>query len=506
MRIMQTVDKNGDQNMEKRVSCMWADIPDMDVIRDKEAYYMVSTSMHSMPGCPIMKSYDLVRWEIVSYVFDTFEDNEHHRLLDGRGIYGKGSWAASLRKVGGYYYCMFNCNNMGQSYIFRTKDIESDNWEKHVIPKSMHDPALLIDGDKYYVLFGCGDIHIVQLTDDLLAVREDVPERILFSTPTENIGLRCEGGHAYRIGDKYYFLYIEWPRDGHGRRREICYRAESLDGPFERRVMLDDDFGYHNLGLAQGALIDRPDGSYAVTLFQDHGAVGRIPYFLPVEWHDGWPEITAHKGDILSDLSGILDCDDFDHQENRLARCWQWNHNPDNSLWSFTENPGYLRLHNGYLSSKGLLTAVNTLTQRTAGPECVSSTHLILSGMKPGDSAGLAAVQGLFGMIGIRAYADGRRNVVMCVNDGNGCEKVVSSVAYTQDDIFLKIEYDFKDNTDKATFLFSTDGNVWSQLGDTLQLRYTLEHFMGVRSGLYSYATMETGGYVDFEYYDIKIG
>lgn len=29
---------------------------------------MVSTSMHSMPGCPIMKSNNLKDWEIVNYV------------------------------------------------------------------------------------------------------------------------------------------------------------------------------------------------------------------------------------------------------------------------------------------------------------------------------------------------------------------------------------------------------------------------------------------------------
>ncbi len=24
-------------------------------------------------------------------------------------------------------------------------------------------------------------------------------------------------------------------------------------------------------------------------MFQDHGAVGRIPYLAPVQWEDGWP-------------------------------------------------------------------------------------------------------------------------------------------------------------------------------------------------------------------------
>ncbi len=41
---------------------MYADVPDVDVIRVDDAYYMVSTTMHLSPGCPVMKSTDLVNW------------------------------------------------------------------------------------------------------------------------------------------------------------------------------------------------------------------------------------------------------------------------------------------------------------------------------------------------------------------------------------------------------------------------------------------------------------
>lgn len=54
---------------------IWADVPDPDVIRVGDDFYMVSTTMHLMPGCPIMHSKDLVNWEIINYVFDTLEDS-----------------------------------------------------------------------------------------------------------------------------------------------------------------------------------------------------------------------------------------------------------------------------------------------------------------------------------------------------------------------------------------------------------------------------------------------
>lgn len=44
---------------------MWGDWPDPDVIRVGDDFYLVSTSMHYVPGSPVAKSKDLVNWEIV---------------------------------------------------------------------------------------------------------------------------------------------------------------------------------------------------------------------------------------------------------------------------------------------------------------------------------------------------------------------------------------------------------------------------------------------------------
>ena len=49
------------------------DYPDPDVIRVGDAYYMVSTTMHFMPGCVILRSYNLIDWEILTYVYETLE-------------------------------------------------------------------------------------------------------------------------------------------------------------------------------------------------------------------------------------------------------------------------------------------------------------------------------------------------------------------------------------------------------------------------------------------------
>ncbi len=53
-----------------------ADFPDPDVIRVDDTYYMVSTTMHFMPGCVILRSHNLVDWEHAAYVYDELEHTE----------------------------------------------------------------------------------------------------------------------------------------------------------------------------------------------------------------------------------------------------------------------------------------------------------------------------------------------------------------------------------------------------------------------------------------------
>ncbi|WP_099052461.1 glycoside hydrolase family 43 protein [Paenibacillus borealis] len=488
---------------------MWADVPDVDVIRVGPVFYMVSTSMHSMPGCPIMKSVNLNDWEIVNYVYDTLEDNVAHRLQEGNNIYGKGSWAASLRYKDGIYYVCFSSNDMDRFYIYRTEDIEHGTWERSVIPGLHHDPGLLLDDNtRSYVIYGNGDIRIRELTEDLTAVKPGGTDQLLLEGGRKDIGLRIEGCHAYKLNGYYYLFFIEWPRTGNQRRRQLCYRSQELLGPYERKVILDDDLGYRNNGVAQGGIVDTPDGDWYAVLFQDHDAVGRVPCVLPVDWEDDWPVI-GENGRALqvyaarlpaAEAKPLVISDEFDYTGNRLALHWQWNHNPDNGLWSVTERPGYLRLYTGQLADS-ILQARNTLTQRTEGPACSAETVIDLCGLRDGDRAGLAALQNGFGTVGIAAGGQGKFSVNMCVNGGGGCEEIVEQAEFTRDKVYLRIDFNFRDSLDEANFFYSEDGREWKPIGRTLQMKYTLDHFMGYRAALFNYATRQSGGHADFGYF-----
>ena len=84
--------------VEARNPNIWADVPDMAILRVGSTYYMSSTTMHMNPGVPIMRSEDLVNWEVVSYAHQALDAN-HPRLnmSNGQSAYGQGSWASSIR-------------------------------------------------------------------------------------------------------------------------------------------------------------------------------------------------------------------------------------------------------------------------------------------------------------------------------------------------------------------------------------------------------------------------
>lgn len=98
-----------------------------------------------------------------------------------------------------------------------------------------------------------------------------------------NPNLGYEGTHFYKINGKYYLFFIHSLRS-EWKRVEACFVSDSLEGEFIGKDVLNDDRGYCNQGVAQGGIVDTPDGRWYAMLFQDHGAVGRIPVLLPISW------------------------------------------------------------------------------------------------------------------------------------------------------------------------------------------------------------------------------
>ena len=108
---------------------IFSDYPDPDIICVDDTYYMVSTTMYFMPGGVILRSYNLVDWEIASYVYDELDGTPAQRLWDDRGIYSQGMWAASIRHHNGLFYVSFVANDTHQTYLYTSEKIEGP-WKK----------------------------------------------------------------------------------------------------------------------------------------------------------------------------------------------------------------------------------------------------------------------------------------------------------------------------------------------------------------------------------------
>jgi len=367
---------------------------------------------------------------------------------------------------------------------------------------------LVFDNGHAYLITGNGRLTIVELKDDLTGVKEGGINQVLIENASAPVGdkimLGAEGSQLFKVDGKFYLFNIVWPRGG--MRTVIVHRADNLLGPWEGRIALQDQ------GVAQGGIIDTPDGRWFAYLFQDHGAVGRIPYLVPMKWEDGWPvigvndkvpetlDLPASKGLI----PGIVNNDEFTRKngEPALPLVWQWNHNPDNSLWSVTERKGYLRLKTGRIDTL-FVKSRNTLTQRTFGPVCSGSTMVDVSGMKNGDFAGLCALQRKFGQVGVK-IKDGAKYIFMVSNQTDQPTEI-QSIPLQGNKVYLKIECNFLNKIDIANFFYSLDGKKWIVIGGPLKMEYTLmEHFMGYRFGLFNYSTKMPGGFADFDYFHIN--
>ena len=107
---------------------------------------MASTTMHFFPGGAVLRSYDLVNWEPVSYVYEGLDGTKGQYLEENHNIYGQGMWAPCLRYHNGIFYICFVANDTHKTYLFTANQVEGP-WERREIEGFYHDCSLLFDED-----------------------------------------------------------------------------------------------------------------------------------------------------------------------------------------------------------------------------------------------------------------------------------------------------------------------------------------------------------------------
>jgi beta-xylosidase len=300
---------------------------------------------------------------------------------------------------------------------------------------------------------------------------------------------------------------------------QVALRSKNIYGPYEQKVVISEKTKGPNFGIHQGALIQTQAGEWWTMLFVDSGPFGRFPSLQPVTWVDGWPMVGVDGKAVVTykkpnvgktyPVTTLLTSDEFNTTE--LGMQWGWNHNPDSIKWSLTEKPGFLRLKTARVVDS-LQKARNTLTQRMFAYysdtlASIATTKMDFGKMKEGDIAGIAVFQDPYAYIGIKKVNG--QNYIIMANNGT----TIDSAAVKESTIYLRASamygsgaaHYFGGNaapgTGDASFSYSMDNKSFVKIGNELTMRFNLEIFTGNKFCLFNYATKETGGYVDFDWF-----
>ena len=505
-----------------------ADMPDASVVRVGDDYYMAGTTMHMVPGVAILHSKDLVGWEIVGHVFDNFlgdspaarfeadndffyDEQKHPR----RDLYSQGSWASSLAYHDGYFYCLWNIINGDKSYISRTKD-PAGTWEiVQTYEPLFYDAALFFDDDGTAYIFKAHGETITKLNSDF-----SINSVVYDFSNDRGIYTDSEGYHVRKVDGYYYIFMIMWVDVP----SVICLRSKTIDGPYTERLVLSSYIttttGEVAIGstVAQGSIIDTPDGKWYGMFGTNLGSVGRAPVLVECNFKNGWPVFGNEQGKVDEEMavpvpvgnfasaSMVVKSDEF--VDKKLHPFWEWNHCPDKDKWSLNEKPGHLRLTTGHIATD-FYHARNTLTCRTTRPSCRGDISVDFSHMKDGDYAGLGMMQYRSGLVGVKKV-NGKHYIFMskgvqndglyeATNDGDVSGAMTEYAEIEIDQTIAQFRVSVNFDTNLATFYYSLGNNRWTQIGETMKMTYLLSNFVGNRFAIFNYATQQTGGYVDVD-------
>lgn len=477
---------------------IYADFPDPDIIRVGNDFYFSTTTFVDSPGLTILHSRDLVHWEIVSHVIQPLDFVPN--IANGVTDYRNGVFASSLRYYSGTFYVVDTPNGQNTRVYYSTNI--AGPWKYHQLNVSAFDPGFYIETNGMGYIATAGGW---QNLTTFLTLNSSFSQVVASTAITNNLGL--EGSKVIKRGS-YYYIFNAQPATA----SLYVSRATNLFGPYTFMKILDDGHGGH-----QGAIVDMPDGTDYGFVMRDSGAIGRMTFISPIFWTNGWPVwgVSNTPGvvpasapmPILGAPAYMIPASD-DFSSGTLNMQWQWNHNPDNTRWSLTEHPGFLRLHP--TAATNFWYARNTLIQKGVGPYSGATVKLDLSNLESGDICGFGTLGKTNGNISITPASGGGFTLsmnLMSPTDGsntNFWQKVVATNSFGGTTIYLRTTMDFIQS--KGLCSYSADGINWTNLGGSFNLAYDWQTgtFQGEQYAIFCYNPQPGSGYADVDWFRLE--
>ncbi len=488
---------------------LYADYSDPDVIRVGDDYYMVVSSFCNAPAIPLLHSKDLVNWKVVNYVlkklpFPCYDTPQH----------GRGVWAPSIRFREGLFFVCFPLMDEG---IFMTTATDPlGEWSEPVRlryseKEPWFDPCPFWDEDGRAYLVAAsrgGFLHLVEMQPDGMALIGT--EAVIMDGLS--VGHRTLEGPKLYKKDGWYYIFA--PAGGVKMGWQTVLRAENIRGPYElKTVLMQGSTGIN--GPHQGAWVQTQTGEDWFIHFQDCYAAGRVVHLQPMMWKaDGWPVIghpvggeewgepvpVCKKPDVGASYPPCApDATDY-FESGTLGLQWQWNANPKDGWAMFETGTRGLWMRAAALDptlgkrEQKLCHLPNLLLQKWPVPAFTCITTCDMSGLKPGDEAGVVSMGTYY--CAVCAVCEEQHTSLWLVTGGRKDEMVEKRKKLLEaisDTLFVK--YEVRPNgvhlraktknapLERITLSYSTDGTHYEQVHseDSLQ-----GFWVGTKSGVYA--------------------
>ncbi|WP_303748711.1 glycoside hydrolase family 43 protein [Stenotrophomonas pigmentata] len=499
--------------------------PDPSIVRAGDDFYLVNSTFGYFPGLPIHHSRDLVNWTQIGNAID-----RPSQINYGKDELTRGLFAASISHKDGRFYIVNTCFYCDGGNFLIHADNPAGPWSDPIwLQVRGIDPSLFFDADgSSWVVHNDvpdGELRYdghraIWLQQIDLASGKAIGERRLLvdggadpASKPEHI----EGPHIFKRDGWYYLTAAE---GGTGEQHaQMIWRSRSLTGPYHagpnNPVLTQRDLDPKRASPVTSAghaqFVQLADGSWWTVFLAtrpyrgNQYNLGRETFLLPVQWHQGWPQVLPRGATLplqlprpqLADASApVTDSAVSSWTESfsadKLSPQWLTLH-PPKSAW-FSTGAGGLKLQAGTtpLGAEGAEEQAHYLGHRLQHHRATLDMQLSAASVEDGELAGLALLQNerYHYVLGIEA-SNGARRVVLYLRAGKDSPETgrllaQKDLAGAGDSTGLRFTLDGA----RAQAWFSAQPGQWQRIGDALDASLlstdTAGGFIGATFGAYA--------------------
>ena len=288
--------------------------PDPSICRVGDEYFLVTSTFEYLPGLPVMRSKDLVRWQTIGHAIDRDGMLEFDGIRSSGGLY-----APTIRHDGERFWIVCTLvdqhdRTRGGNFLITAVD-PAGPWSDPIwLDADGIDPSVAFDESGRVWMHGTRPARHPQWHDQTEVWVREYSTSAQALVGDEHVIWRgavhgavwAEGPHLYRFDERWYLIAAEGGTEFH--HAVSVARADEVTGPYEGN-RANPVFTHRHLGRAAGVigaghadLVQAPDGSWHAIMLAmraadgHHYPLGRETFLCPVTWEDGWPVFAPGHG------------------------------------------------------------------------------------------------------------------------------------------------------------------------------------------------------------------